>query len=67
MRRRARFAAIALSATVTLLAGCGGGSSGGNTGTAGGTGTNNSSQTPAAELQSALTNLGNSSTLTATL
>lgn len=68
MHRRARFAAIALSATVALVAGCGGGSSGGgNTGTTGGTGTNNASQPPSAELQSALSNLSKASTLTATL
>lgn len=67
MHRRVTFVAVALSATVALLAGCGGGSSGGNSGSTGGTGTNNPSLSPSAELQSALTNLGKSSTLTATL
>jgi hypothetical protein len=63
MPRRTAFAAVVLTATASLLAGCGGGSSGG-----GSTNTSNdSSLSPQAELTSAVQALGNASTLTASL
>ena len=63
MPRRTAIAFVALTATAGLLAGCGGGSSsGGSTPAA-----NNSSLSPAAELTSAVTALGDSQTLTASL
>lgn len=63
MRRRTTLAIAAIAGSTALVAGCGGSSSGG----AAGSGSNNSSLTPAAELTSAVTNLGHSSTLTTTL
>jgi hypothetical protein len=71
MQRRTTFAAVALSATVTVLAGCGGSSSGtgssNNTGTSSTGGSNSSSSTPTAELTNAVDKLSSGSTLTATL
>lgn len=64
MPRRTALAAVVLTATASLLAGCGGSSSGGG----GSTSTsNNSSLTPQAELTSAVQALGSASNLTATL
>lgn len=69
MQRRTSLAMLALASSVALVAGCGGSSSGGSTGstTVGGTGTNNSTQAPSAELTSAFSALGKASTLTTSL
>jgi hypothetical protein len=64
MSRRAVATALALTASVSIIAGCGGGSSGGSTG---GSGTNSSSSAPRTELTNAITALGNGSALDATL
>jgi len=61
MPRRATLSALAVTASVALIAGCGGGSSGG--GSTGGT--NNSSSAPATELTSAIDALGSASTIDA--
>jgi hypothetical protein len=66
MPRRAALSALALTATVSILAGCGSGSSSGNTGSTGGS-TNNSTGAPATELTDAITALGNASTIDAVL
>lgn len=62
MFRRSATAVVALTATAGLLAGCGSSSSGGNAATS-----NVSGASAAAELSSALTALGQASTLTASL
>jgi hypothetical protein len=63
MFRRTATAVVALTATAGLLAGCGGSSSGGGSTPA----ANDSGASPAAELSSAVTALGQASTLTASL
>ncbi|HWA65136.1 MAG TPA: hypothetical protein VG899_02040 [Mycobacteriales bacterium] len=63
MLRRTALAATVLTATASLLAGCGGGSSGGGSANT----SNDSSLSPQAELTSAVQALGNASTLTATV
>jgi hypothetical protein len=64
MPRRTAIAAVVLTATASLLAGCGGSSSGGG----GTTSTsNNTSLSPQAELTSAVQSLGSASTLTASI
>lgn len=68
MQRRTNVALITFTSSAILLAGCGSSSSsGGGGGGSVGTGTNNSSQAPGSELASAVTALGNVSTLTASL
>jgi hypothetical protein len=74
MYRRTSLSMIAFLGSAALLAGCGSSSSGGSTasggsstGTGTGSGSNNSSQTASAELTSAVTALGNASTLTAAI
>jgi hypothetical protein len=69
MHRRTSMSMVAFLGSAALIAGCGASSSGGNGGGSGsgGSGSNNSSQTPAAELTSAVTALGNASTLTAAI
>lgn len=62
MPRRIAIVIAAVTATTGLVAGCGGGSSGGSTPTS-----NNSSLSPAAELSSAVSSLGDAQTLTASL
>jgi hypothetical protein len=62
MHRRTATAVVALTATAGLVAGCGGGSSGGKSNTS-----NVSGASASAELSSAISALGNGSTLTATL
>jgi hypothetical protein len=61
MHRRSSLAILALASSAALVAGCGGSSSGGTSGT------NDSSQSPSAELSSAVSALGDASTLTSTL
>src|SRR5690242_12578747 len=63
MFRRTATAVVALTATAGLLAGCGGSSSGGTSKPA----ANDSGASPAAELSSAITALGQASTLTVSL
>jgi hypothetical protein len=67
-QRRTRLATVALIGSVILVAGCGSSSGGSGAGAGGkiGTGSNNSSQPPAAELASAVSALGNTSSLTTT-
>jgi hypothetical protein len=70
MHRRTSFVMVAFISSAALIAGCGSSSSSGGGGSGGGsvgTGSNNSSQAPAAELASAVTALGNTSTLTAAI
>jgi hypothetical protein len=69
MPRRAVLSALALTASVSILAGCGSSSSGsgGSTGSGGGTATNNSSAAPLTELTGAIDALSNASTISATL
>ncbi|HVT22212.1 MAG TPA: hypothetical protein VHE57_12585 [Mycobacteriales bacterium] len=63
MFRRTATAVVAVTASAGLLVGCGGGSSGGGSTPA----ANNAGAAPAAELSSAITSLGQASTLTASL
>jgi hypothetical protein len=63
MHRRTSLAVAAIAGSAALVAGCGSSSSGG----AAGSSSNNSSLTPAAELTSAVTNLGHATTLTTSL
>lgn len=66
MPRRAALSALALAATVSILAGCGSSGSGGSGNSNGGT-TNNSSSAPATELTSSIDALGKASTVDAVL
>jgi hypothetical protein len=61
MHRRTSLALLAVASSAVLVAGCGSSSSGGATGT------NDSTQSPSAELTSAVSALGDASTLTSTL
>lgn len=67
MHRRTSLTVLALVSSAALIAGCGSSSSGGTTTTPGGTGANDSSQSPSAELTSAFSALSKSSTLTASI
>lgn len=65
MLRRPAFAVVVLTATASLLAGCGSSSSGGGSGSS--PSSNNSSLSPQAELTSAVQALADSATLTTSL